>query len=173
METLKLTSHIRIHLIKLGGDFLKLKQFIIGKYTQYLVKKQASPPVIFKTSKPLSKSRVSFITTAGVHLKRDLAFDTEGDHTFRIIGKDSKNKDLTITHTHYNTQSALRDINCVFPLDILRDLEDENFIGSISNYHFGLMGYIPRTDLLLNKTIPAIIQLLKKDRVDIVLLSPG
>src|SRR5437879_10354779 len=46
-----------------------------------------------------------------------------------------------VTHHHYDHTDADRDINVVFPIDVLRDLEVEGFIGGIANKHIGYMGY--------------------------------
>lgn len=152
---------------------LALKQRIIGKIAEYMVKKNDSPPSIAKVKKPLSESRVAFISTSGVHLRSDRPFNLKGDHSFRLIPRDSLNSDLTISHDHYDKTDALKDINCVFPLEILRDLESEGFIAELAPRHFGLMGYIPRVDLLVNRSIPQMMDMLLEDGVDILLLSPG
>lgn len=131
------------------------------------------PPIIAKKKKDLKDSKVAFVTTSGVHLKGDQAFNTKGDHTFRIIPGNVDYKDLTITHDHYDKEEALKDINCVFPLKILRDLTSEGFIKEVGPHHFGLMGYIPEVDLLINESAPRIADILYEDGVDIVLLSPG
>jgi len=150
-----------------------LKQKIIGKVAEYMVHNVATPPPIAEVTKTLKDSKVGFITTAGVHLKKDTPFDTTGDHTFRIIPGDIDFNDLTITHDHYDKGEALKDINCVFPLEILRNLKDEGYIKDVAPRHFGLMGYIPKIHLLIGESAPKIGDMLVEDEVDIVLLSPG
>lgn len=150
-----------------------LKEIIIGKVAENMVIKIDSSPSIAEVKKELRNSKVAFITTAGVHLKSDNPFNTKGDHTFRIIPKDANFEDLTITHEHYDTKEALKDINCVFPLEILRNFGEEEIIGSVAPRNFGLMGYIPEVDLLIKKTAPKIADILVEDGVDIALFSPG
>lgn len=151
----------------------RLSEIIIGKAAEHMVVRIDTPPVIAKIKKGLKDSKVAFITTAGVHLKSDLPFNVKGDHTFRIIPGDVNYHSLTITHDHYDTKEALKDINCVFPLEILRNLAAEGIIKEVAPHHFGLMGYIPNVDLLINEIAPQIADILVEDGVDIALLSPG
>ena len=78
-----------------------------------------------------------------------------------------------MNHDHYDTSFAEEDINLVFPLEILRAFAEEGIIGEVAPHHIGLMGYIPQVKVLVNKTAPAIADLMVEDGVDIVLLSPG
>lgn len=150
-----------------------IKELIIGKWAERMTVVINDPPFIAEKKTELKDSRVAFITTAGVHLMSDPPFDINGDHTFRMIPGDTNFKDLTITHTHYDTRQAMKDKNCVFPLEILRNLVNEGFIKEVAPRHFGLMGYIPDTDRLIDESAPLIADTLVEDEVDIALLSPG
>lgn len=128
-----------------------------------------SPP-----EKPVEQWTVALITTAGVHLKKDEVFDVEaGDSSVRYIPWDAPEEDLMISHTHYDRTDADLDINAVFPITRLREFASEGKIAAMSKTHYGLMGYIPKTEKLVKETIPAIIKNLKKEHVDVVILSPG
>lgn len=157
----------------MGRKRRRLKELLIGKVAENMVISIDTPPVIAAVKRDLKDSKVAFITTAGVHLKEDKPFNTKGDHTFRQIPGNVDYNDLTITHDHYDKKDALKDINCVFPLEILRDFEEEGIIGSVAPRNFGLMGYIPKVELLINESAPEIADMLMKDGVDIALLSPG
>ena len=157
----------------MSKDNISIKQKIIGKAAEFMVKEIDTPPVIAEVKKQLSDSRVAIVTTAGVHLKGDKPFDTRGDYTFRIIPGNSDCSSLTITHEHYDKTEVLQDINCVFPLEILRNLRDEGYIKDVAPRNFGFMGYIPKVDKLINESAPKIADILADDQVDIVLLSPG
>lgn len=127
-----------------------------------------------QVTKPMREWNVSFITTAGVHLKTDHPFDVDGgDWGVKFIPHHTPEDDLTITHTHYDTSSADQDVNCVFPIKILKNLVEKGTIGEVSQTLYGMMGYIPRVDKLMNESIPIILKKLKEDNVDVVLLSPG
>ncbi|RXT13739.1 hypothetical protein EIZ39_06225 [Ammoniphilus sp. CFH 90114] len=150
------------------------KQKIIGKVAEKMVHSVTTPPPIAEWNKDLSQARVALVTTAGVHLRSQPRFDVEaGDHSYRIIPDATTKEDLVISHTHYDRSDADQDINCVFPLDRLHELVESGTIGSTATHHFGLMGYIPKTELLIDETAPQVAQQLVEDGVDIVLLSPG
>lgn len=152
----------------------KLKHFIFTKVAKVMVRGRTDKVALVKINKPMNQWRVAFLTTAGVHLKSQAGFDVEnGDHSLRLIQDDVTEAELMITHTHYDTTDAEKDINCVFPIDILHELRDEGFIGSTALSHYGLMGYIPNTKPLLEETIPQIVAQLKADKVDVLLASPG
>src|SRR6266542_6040158 len=79
----------------------------------------------------LSKSTIAIVTAAGVHLKDQEAFniaDELGDLTYREIPPDVDSSQLMVTHHHYDHHDADEDINVVFPIYVLRDLEAEGFI---------------------------------------------
>src|SRR5262249_52428440 len=92
--------------------------------------------------KPLWDSTVVLISTGGVHLGSDRPFKLNSDSSFRVIPKDSRPGDLAISHQSYDRTDALNDINLVFPIERLRELENEGVIGRLAedHYGFGLMG---------------------------------
>jgi D-proline reductase (dithiol) PrdB len=126
----------------------------------------------------LRHSRVALVTTAGVHLKSDTAFnmrDPAGDPSFRPIPADAVPGSWTITHNYYDHTDADQDINVVFPFEVLRDLAQQGEIGSVNSRHFSFMGHIlpPHIQTLIHRTAPQVARLLKQDQVDIVLLTPA
>jgi D-proline reductase (dithiol) PrdB len=119
---------------------------------------------------------VSLFTTGGVHLKSDKPFDIEdphGDWTFREIPTDINTSDLTITHSHYSHVDADRDVNCMFPLDRLRELCDQGVIGGVASKAYTIMGFNPNPDNLMEKTAPALAQRYRDNSVDLVFLTCG
>lgn len=153
--------------------FRKLKQAAIGKIAERMVVELDTKPNIANKIDDYKNAKVAFVTTSGVHLKEDKPFNVKGDHTYRVIPGDVDFDDLTITHDHYDKSSALLDKNIVFPLERLRDLQEEGVISSVAPRNFGIMGYIPRVDKYREISIVEIADMLEEDGVDIVLLSPG
>jgi D-proline reductase (dithiol) PrdB len=97
-----------------------------------------------------------------------------GDLTFRVIGGDANPADLMVTHHHYDHSDADRDINVVFPLDILRELKEEGFIGAVAREHVGYMGYTMQLRKMYEETAPAIAEHIdKKSRADVIVLTGG
>jgi D-proline reductase (dithiol) PrdB len=128
--------------------------------------------------KSLRDCRVAVVTTAGVHRKDQAPFnmkDRNGDPSFRAIDSTKPSSDLMITHDYYDHSDADRDINIVFPLERLREFREERIIGGLSNFHYGFMGHIlgPHVSTLMNETAPEVARKLTREKVDIVLLTPG
>ncbi len=125
----------------------------------------------------LSKSTIAIVTAGGVHLKDQEAFniaDELGDLTFRILPEDVETSDLMVTHHHYDHSDADEDINVVFPIDVLRDLRDEGFIGGIARKHVGYMGYTMQLKAMYEGTAREIANEIDKgSRADVVVLTGG
>lgn len=127
-------------------------------------------------SKPLSESVVTLVTTGGVHLKSQKPFDIanpHGDWSFRTIPTDTDTSDLTVTHSHYNHVDADRDVNCMFPLDRLRELCDQGVIGGIALTAYSIMGFNPDPTHLVEQTAPQIAQQVKSEGPDLVFMTCG
>jgi D-proline reductase (dithiol) PrdB len=121
--------------------------------------------------KSLSDSTVVLITTGGVHLCSDRPFNLNSDPTFRVIPKDAQPGDLAISHQAYDRTDALRDINLVFPIERLRELEAARVIGRLAedHYGFGLMGSAKR----LMPSIKEVARRISESGVDLALLVPA
>ena len=129
-------------------------------------------------SKPLSQSTLALVTTAGVHQKNQKPFnmkDPHGDPTLRRIDGNLSIEDLMITHDYYDHSDADRDMNVVFPLDRLREMVAGGRIGGLADTHYGFMGHIdgPHIVSLISRSAPEVVENLRRDRVDAVLLTPG
>lgn len=129
-------------------------------------------------AKALATSTIAVVTTAGVHHKDQEPFDMqdrEGDPSYRIIDLRRPLSSLMITHDYYDHSDADRDINIVFPVERLKEFEQEGLIGRVADTHYGFMGHITGRHIptLINRNAPEIAGRLKKDKVDIVLLTPG
>ncbi len=129
-------------------------------------------------NKELSKCKVALVTTAGVHLQNQQAFDMEdedGDYTFRGVPGDVSTKDLMITHKYYDHSHADEDVNIVFPIERLREMAASGEIGGVSPRHFGVMGHIlgDKIKSLVHNSAPLIASKIKEDDADIALLTPG
>jgi D-proline reductase (dithiol) PrdB len=129
-------------------------------------------------TKGLLNSRIAIVTTAGVHLADQAPFDMEdpdGDPTWRELPRETPGEDFKITHDYYNHKDADRDINIVYPIDRLKEMEGAGLVGRVAETHYGLMGHITgrHVPTLINVTAPEITRGLKNEGVDAVLLTPG
>src|SRR5512136_1570071 len=115
---------------------------------------------------------VCLVSTAAVRTKDDAPFDTEGDATWRVIPGEAGAKDLRYDDTHYDHACVDRDMNCVFPIDRLRELAAERRIGGLTARHFSL-GYSQALRELRETTIPALVHEVDRERPGAVLLTGG
>ena len=125
----------------------------------------------------LAKSTVALVTAGGVHLKDQDGFniaDELGDLTYRVIPEDVDAANLMVTHHHYDHADADEDINVVFPIDVLRDLQTEQFIGGVAKKHIGYMGYTMQLKAMYEGTAREIANEIDKgSRADVVVLTGG
>jgi D-proline reductase (dithiol) PrdB len=125
----------------------------------------------------LSRATVAIVTAAGVHLKDQEPFnvsDELGDLGFRIIPSDVESPELMVTHHHYDHADADADINVVFPIDALRELQAEGFVKEIAAKHVGYMGYTMQLKAMYEGTAPQIANEIDRgSRADAVILTGG
>ena len=129
-----------------------------------------------KLTKPLSESRLTFVSTAGVQPKNTMPFDTVhpvGDYSFRRVPTNSKTTDLEIHQLKYPTFGAERDLNVIFPIERLRELVEEKFIGSLTENFFSFIGYNMDAERLERTLAEDIAEAVKAEKPDVVLLAPA
>ncbi|WP_444658429.1 D-proline reductase (dithiol) protein PrdB [Caproiciproducens sp. R2] len=130
-------------------------------------------PVWSELKKPLNECRVAFITAGGIHQKTQTPYDTSGDYTYRVIPSDIPTSELMVTHGGFDNSDINKDVNAMFPLDRLRELVAEGFIGSLAGEMYGFMGGGGNVDKFRTETGPEIAAKLKAQGVDIVLCTGG
>ncbi len=124
------------------------------------------------TGPPLNKRRVAIISTAGLHQRDDRPFTGEPGDYYRIIPGDIKSDNLIMSHisVNFDRTGFHQDWNVSFPIDRLRELAEENVIGSIADYHYSFMG--ADDPAKWEEQARHLATLLKKDNVDAALLVP-
>ncbi len=122
-----------------------------------------------------SEQAIALITSGGLYLKASQPpFDTtsiHGDPSFREISKTARQEDFGIAHAHYDHSLAEQDINVIFPLQRLIELEREKVIGKVAETHYSF-SYVNDIVTLLTESVPHLLQQLKAAAVDILLLVP-
>ncbi len=125
-------------------------------------------------TKDLDKSKIVLISSSGAYIKDQTPFNPiKNDLTFRVIPKEVDAGDLKISHDFYDHTDAEKDINCVFPIERMRELEREGFIGELSEINFTFMGRIFRKNQFLDEMIPELIVKLKQMNIDLAFLVPA
>lgn len=125
----------------------------------------------YVTGLKISQARIALISTAGLHRRSDRPFRV-GETGYRLIPKDVEANELVMSHisTNFDRTGFQMDMNMVFPLDRLRELEQRRFIGSLAEYHYSFMGATPPDKM--EQEARQLSAILKNDQVDAVLLVP-
>ncbi|SHI88211.1 D-proline reductase (dithiol), PrdB protein [Clostridium magnum DSM 2767] len=131
------------------------------------------PPVWTPVTKEIKDMKVALATAAGVHLKSDKRFNLAGDFTFRTVPGDAPSSELMVSHGGYDNGDVNKDINCMFPIDRLKELAAAGYIKEVAETHIGFMGGGGNQEKFKNETGPAIAKILKDEGVDAVLMTAG
>ncbi len=160
-----------------GRMVVQLAKAMPSAYNRFTLKltENKKDKVGASLDRPLEEARVALITSAGVHMKKDEPFDalSDGDYSFRIIPADTGVEELEVTHIYYDTKHANVDKTIVFPLPQLRESAAQGKIRSVSDMNIGLNGGTLKPERHERETTPVVVDLLKKDNVNIALLVPG
>jgi D-proline reductase (dithiol) PrdB len=126
--------------------------------------------------KPVSESCIAIISSSGIFKDNQKPFDpwAINDLSFREIPINTPRERLRLHHNYFDHRDALKDINCVFPVDRLKEFENEGHIGKIAPIAITLgMGRLYKRTALQNETVPRIVDVLKSQETDAVLLIPA
>jgi len=129
-----------------------------------------------RLTRPLGQCRVSLLTSGGVsHCSMpDFDPDARNDHRVDAVDGSATNGDFAINDSYYNHADAEQDINCVFPLDRLKELAATGFIGEVApRFWTGFMGRIYDRTRLITESIPAFIRELRGDEIDVLVTAPA
>ncbi|MEE2775504.1 MAG: glycine/sarcosine/betaine reductase selenoprotein B family protein [Acidobacteriota bacterium] len=129
-----------------------------------------------RLSKPLSECTVSLITSGGVSRTTAAPFDPDARNDLRLdaIASDTPADDFQVHDNYYDHADATQDINCIFPIDRLRELEASGTIGAVAaRLWSGFMGRIYVRSTVTDEAAPAFVRELEVDDVDILVLVPA
>ena len=131
--------------------------------------------------KPASETTFTLMTSAGISMKTDEAFDVErekrepawGDPTSRQIPATAETRDIEVNHLHINTDYIKQDINVILPLKRFNEFEKEGIIGRLAPNCFSYYGFQPNPEELLTRTMPKVAEQMRSEKVEAVLLTPA
>jgi len=129
-------------------------------------------PVMQALTKPLSECRVGLVATGGVYAEGQTAFTYKDDTTYRAVPSTTSVDALRATHFAYDLTNAREDINVVFPIEALREMDEDGTIGSLASNFYTCMGGIYSQRRVREELAPAIVQRCLDDELDVVLLVP-
>ena len=161
-------------LARLAGRIPALSERLVAAYHPHEETTVPWCPV----HKPLERSKIALVTTAGLHHRGQRPFDMldpRGDPTFRLIDGGTIAKDYAITHDYFDHRDADRDLNIVFPVTRLEEMLAAKVIGGLSERHFAFMGHITgdHVERLTEEFAPQVAAMALQDEVDAVLLTPA
>lgn len=119
----------------------------------------------------LKDSVFALVTSTGVHLHDQEPY-VEDDNSWRVIPGDVQASQLMITHGHYDQRDADQDINCVFPIDRLRELAQEGVIAGVGDKHLGF-GFTQNLRDLYERAAPEMAKVIMRSKADGVILTGG
>lgn len=126
--------------------------------------------------KPLNQCRIAMLTSGGVSRKDAPPFNPQARNDLRVdnIERDTSPHFFTINDDYYNHRDAERDINCIFPVERLRELAAEGVVGEVAPHHYsGFMGRTYNRSAVLNEAAPALARRLLDEEVDAFVLVPA
>ena len=125
----------------------------------------------------LSRSRLALITSSGAYHKGHQApFDAEsllGDYTIRAFPLSTPCDELDYAHTHYDQAAVRQDPQVLLPIAHLRSLLQAGTIGDLAPSQVHFMGYQPDASRVVDETAPAVLEVLRAEKVDAALLVPA
>lgn len=124
-------------------------------------------------TKPLNECRVALASSSGIYLKGQTPFHTKDDTSIREIPKDALADDFGVNHFGYRMDGAERDPNCVFPLETLRKLEDEGYIGELAQTAYTFMGGIYSARRVREELAPRLVERALAAEIDLFYLVPA
>ena len=131
-------------------------------------------------AKPLPQCTIALVSSAALALSSDRPFDLQierldpwfSDPSYRMLPRKTKTNEVQVCHLHINPAFAKQDLNCVMPLERLSELVGLGEVGDSAPSHYSYVGYTLRPERLLHETVPSIVERLKQERVDGVVLVP-
>lgn len=126
--------------------------------------------------KKLSETRLGLISSAGIFRDDQEPFDpwAVNDLSFRRIPTDTPHEKLRLHHNYFDHRDALKDLNCVFPVQHLKELEAQEYIGALVPTAITLgMGRLYKRTALQNDTASEIAETLRQGEADAALLVPA
>jgi len=115
---------------------------------------------------------VALVTTGGVHLRQDAPFSGIDDVSYRQIPGTALATDITVNHPFFDAAELEQDIDALFPLTRLRELQMAGVLRCEAAQHFSFMGVIPHWQRL-EASAQEVAEKLVSTGVDAVILTPG
>ena len=163
-------------------DSFRFLSPLIKRFYQLSLVSKELPVPFTPLRKPVEECRFGLVTSGGLyHVRREQPFDQEGerknpawgDPSYRVIPRGTRSGDIRVYHMHIDPRPAEQDLNCLLPLERLDELVAMGKVGRAAPSHYSFMGYILDPRELLAKSVPAMIEHLQADKVDVAVFIPA
>ena len=128
------------------------------------------PPVELVAAPPLARATVAIVTTAALAHPGEPWADQS--HDYRLFERDDDQLLLAHNSTNFDRSGFALDRNVVYPIDRLREMERDGTIGRVAPRHASFIGSTFELGTFLLDTGPRLASELRRDGVDVVLLTP-
>jgi len=147
----------------MGADDLLRSKLANAPVPEFASTARSEPP-------PLARATVAIVTTAGLARPGETWQDQSS--AFRVFGRDERDVVLAHNSTNFDRTGYIADRNVVFPIDRLEELAGEGAIGAVAPRHLAFLGSTFELSTMRLDTGPQAAALLRRDGVDVVLLTP-
>ncbi len=135
--------------------------------------KRSEPVPWTPLDKKLSECRVALASSGGIYAEGQEPFHFKDDTSIRVIDSDCDTASLRVAHFGYPIGEAAKDPNCVFPLDPLREMAASGEIGELAPRAVTFMGGIYSQRRVNEELIPAVLEVVRAQDVDLFYIVPA
>lgn len=128
------------------------------------------PPVELNRAPQLADATVAIVTTAALAHPGEVWADQT--HDYRLFDRDDDRLLLAHNSTNFDRSGFALDRNVVYPIDRLREMKSEGVIGRVAPRHASFVGSTFELGTFLLDTGPRLASELRRDGVDVALLTP-
>ena len=124
----------------------------------------------------LPMMNLALISSAGAYIDGTDPFDAsalDGDYSFREIPTEIDMSDLRFSARGYDPTFVEQDVNVQIPLARLLEFAANRVIGQLNSVFWSFCGFIPDAALLVDVTLPKLVDRLKHYEVQAALLIPA
>ena len=122
--------------------------------------------------KPLADCTLMMLSSAGVRRNEERPFQPANDLTFRLIDTTADVADLAPSHPAPIRRPGEEDLNVVFPIERLRELQADGLFRTLTMHQLSMLGPIRKFRELHYEMAPAIAEHARKEGADLLFLVP-
>lgn len=95
-----------------------------------------------------------------------------GDPSYRVIPCTATEPDIVASHLHIENAYLQQDLDVALPLRRLDELVRAGVVGGVAPSHYSFQGYLLDPTEFLATSVPAMVEQMKRERVDAAVFVP-